>query len=49
MRPVLHGMCNFVDLTNGNLTLDHVCLMNMALDVQEANDRIAYEKQKKTS
>lgn len=49
MRPVLHGMCNYTDLKNGTLSLDDVCLMNLALDVQEENERLVYETQKKNS
>lgn len=49
MRPVLRGMCNYIDLVNGNLSLDDVSLMNMAIDVTEENERRLYETRKKTT
>jgi hypothetical protein len=40
-------MCNYIDLKNGSLSLDDVCLMNMSLDVQDINERIARDAAKR--
>ncbi len=49
LRPVLHGMCRYGELKDGTLSLDDVCLMNLALDVREENERRAYENARKAS
>ena len=42
-------MCRFESLLDGTLSLDHVCLMNMKLDVDAENERRAYENVRKAS
>jgi hypothetical protein len=49
LRPVLHGMCRYAELKDGSLSLDDVCLMNLALDVREENERRAYESAKRNA
>lgn len=46
MRPVVRGMCRFSELLDGTLSLEHVALMNDALDVEAENERLAYEQMK---
>jgi hypothetical protein len=38
MRPVLRGMCKMESLLDGTLSLEHVALMNDALDVRDENE-----------
>lgn len=42
-------MCRYAELKDGTLSLDDVCLMNLALDVREENERRAYENSRKTA
>lgn len=44
MRPVLNQMCQYESLINGTVGLIDVDRMNEALDVREANRRLAQEK-----
>lgn len=39
LRPVAAGMCSYMDLKNGNLTLLDIAIMNDFLDCQEWNKR----------
>lgn len=41
MRPVLAGICNYLWLRDGSITLWDVAEMNDSLDVQAENDRRA--------
>lgn len=43
MRPVLRGLCKYESLKDGSLDLEDIALMNDALDVQDENERRAYE------
>ncbi len=47
LRPVLRGMCKFESLIDGTLTLEHVALMNDALDVADENERRIQEASEK--
>ncbi|WP_409449601.1 DUF6889 family protein [Acinetobacter sp.] len=38
MRPVIKGMCKYESLTNGELDLADIALMNDALDVVADNE-----------
>ncbi len=38
MRPVLKGLCKYESLKNGELDLEDVARMNLALDVQDENE-----------
>ena len=44
MRPVLNHMCQYESLKNGAIDLADIDRMNEALDVKEANRRLAQEK-----
>lgn len=39
MRPVLAKICKFESLLDGSLSIEHIALMNDALDIQAENDR----------
>lgn len=43
MRPVLNHMCQYESLKNGTIDLADIDRMNEALDVKEANRRLAQE------
>ena len=34
MRPVLKGMCKYIELKDGSLSLHDVMLMNHAIDIE---------------
>jgi hypothetical protein len=38
MRPVYHGMINYLDLKGGDLTLEDILLMNVYIDNQKYNE-----------
>ena len=39
MRPVLAKVCKFESLLDGTLDIEHIALMNDALDIEAENDR----------
>ena len=41
MRPVLRGMIPYTALLDGSVDLGDIADMNEAIDVEEANNRIA--------
>lgn len=45
MRPVLEGCCRFESLLDGTLGLEHIALINDALDVKHENE-LRYMKAK---
>lgn len=44
MRPVLHGMVQFVELKRTELDLNDFASMNEALDIERENTRRAQEE-----
>lgn len=44
MRPVLNHMCQYESLINGAICLADIDRMNEALDVRDANRRMAQDR-----
>jgi hypothetical protein len=43
LRPVVSGLCRYESLKDGSVDLADIALLNEALDVKAANERLANE------
>ena len=48
MRPVMAGLCRYMEVIDGTLDIGDIADLNEMLDVKEHNERIYYEHHTRT-